>query len=798
MLQPGYILSDRYKMVKPLGQGGQSNVYLLMDTRLRGKKWVCKEFIAQYTDPRDQALAKKHFEREAQLLANLDHPNLPKVNDYFAQGGRYYIVMEYVPGEDLGKMLSRTGKPFAEEKVAAWALQIATVLYYLHSQKEPIIFRDIKPANIMINGMQVKLIDFGIARLFDPAKKGDTLRIGSPGYSPPEQYSGQTDPRSDIYSLGVTMHHLLTGHDPSKTQTPFNLPPVKALNPAVSSKMIHIVETATQIDAAKRYQSAVELKNALKDLLNISRTQLASSDRTVTTVRSKTVKAQPQPASTDPKAQSAPKAGQSDKKNRQKQNSGSHTLPAVPKQTAQKQAQPAKVKKKSSFFRMLLILLVFGGLTYAGYAFLSGQLRFADISKFFARKPSNPSSSMVPENAPPYEKGIAFYNLGLYREAVAEFQKARQKDSSSPEIKMHYNNAVAHASGTDFIIINILLTDKGKGISNNSFLAGAVLAQEQINNEGGIIGKQVLLSVYSITGKNRTVDRDAVSTALSDNPAAVLIEDPGILDDATRMMTLTGKIPVLGVGSHHPYKELPLFTGNIPHSLYLQALAKFLADSGIESYAFIYDEIFKDSSETFLSDSNLKNKIIMPRSFARGTLNFDNIIREIEEAKPGGIIVNGSETDLSLLIISLRKSGINSRVYLPLDYITDEFLTGLKGSTQNLAGISPFYSGPEGYRSSNFISLYNENFGVKLSGNKSAFGYDFIQLIAKAGRNSIPDNDKILRYLSNDELVKNYRGVMGSLQMTGIKNNWQFIPEYWGIMESENGVWKQTGGFKYQ
>ena len=210
MLQPGTMIGSRYQVVRLLGQGGMSNIYLCQHAQLQGKKYVVKEMTARYSNPEEQATALKYFEREAQLLARLRHPNLPEVFDYFSFQGRYYLVMEYIEGEDMGRLLTRVSGPLPERQVTEWATQIATVLYYLHCQKpEPIIFRDVKPSNLMISGASVKLIDFGIARHFNPNKKGDTMRIGSPGYAPPEQYSGQTDPRSDIYALGVTLHAAL-------------------------------------------------------------------------------------------------------------------------------------------------------------------------------------------------------------------------------------------------------------------------------------------------------------------------------------------------------------------------------------------------------------------------------------------------------------------------------------------------------------------------------------------------------------------------------------------------------------
>ena len=245
-----------------------SNIYICQDTHLRGKTWAIKEFTARYDDPQEQQTALRYFEREARILSTLSHPNLPTVNDYFQYQGLYYFVMEYVQGEDLGKILERQKGPQEERTVAEWAVQVATVLYYLHCQKpDPIVFRDIKPSNIIINHGQVKLIDFGIARELTPDKKGDTMRIGSPGYAPPEQYNGQSDPRSDIYALGATMHQALTGIDPTLSTSPFVFKPVREANPKISEAMAKIVAKAIKVIPEERYQTMVEMKRELRALL---------------------------------------------------------------------------------------------------------------------------------------------------------------------------------------------------------------------------------------------------------------------------------------------------------------------------------------------------------------------------------------------------------------------------------------------------------------------------------------------------------------------------------------------------
>ena len=212
-----------------------------------GTYWAVKEMSdAAIVDPIEKARAVAGFQQEAQLLAQLAHPNIPKVTDYFTENNKHYIVMEFVPGETLEDRLVRLQAPCSEQEVRQWSAQLCDVLAYLHSQNPAIIFRDLKPGNIMLTPQgQIKLIDFGIARLFKPGKSSDTQVVGTPGFASPEQYGrGQTDGRSDVYSLGVVLHHLLTLHDP--TTTPFALPPARQLRPTVSPQMEQILVRATQ------------------------------------------------------------------------------------------------------------------------------------------------------------------------------------------------------------------------------------------------------------------------------------------------------------------------------------------------------------------------------------------------------------------------------------------------------------------------------------------------------------------------------------------------------------------------
>jgi serine/threonine protein kinase len=265
LLPPDTLIHERYQIVDKLGQGGMAAVYKVKDLGdKRGGLRAIKEMgqASLKDSEREQAIA--NFHAEAELLRKLDHPGLPKFYEQFEQDDRYYLVMEFIDGETLETRQEKAGgKALPETDVMEWARQICSVLTYLHERRPPIIFRDLKPGNIMLSkDGKIKLIDFGIARIFRRDKTHDTQVLGTPGYAPPEQYGkGQTDQRSDVYALGVTLHQLLTGYDPSST--PFSLPPIHSLNPNVSPHLQVAIEKATKLKRDERFESIPDMYTAL-------------------------------------------------------------------------------------------------------------------------------------------------------------------------------------------------------------------------------------------------------------------------------------------------------------------------------------------------------------------------------------------------------------------------------------------------------------------------------------------------------------------------------------------------------
>jgi outer membrane protein assembly factor BamB/tRNA A-37 threonylcarbamoyl transferase component Bud32 len=265
-LHAGVTLVNRYAIQEVIGIGGMGSVYRARDMHFPNvtKLVAVKEMINSAPDPLVRETIVQNFEREANMLATLHHTSIPRIYDYFSIESRSYLVLEFIHGKDMEAIISDANSFLREEQVLTWAIELCDVLDYLHKHKpDPIIFRDMKPSNVMINNNgDIMLVDFGIAKSFQSGIKG--TMIGTEGYSPPEQYRGEATPSADIYALGATIHHALTRRDP-RLEPPFSFAerPVRRINQAVSPEMEAVVNMALEYNPEGRFRSAADMKQAL-------------------------------------------------------------------------------------------------------------------------------------------------------------------------------------------------------------------------------------------------------------------------------------------------------------------------------------------------------------------------------------------------------------------------------------------------------------------------------------------------------------------------------------------------------
>jgi serine/threonine protein kinase len=275
----------RYKIEKSLAAGGMGAVYRAIDTRFDDEPCAVKEMLDDFQSDVDRSQAVDWFKREAKLLLKLNHPCIPRVRDFFVEGGRHYLVMDFIEGRTLAEVFTKEGNVpglngahgVSEARARSWAQQVCSVLSYLHRQNPPIIFRDLKPSNIMVTDRdEIKLIDFGIARTFQSQRQSTIIM--TIGYAPPEQLHGMPEPRSDIYALGATLHRILTFHDAANNKPSiFSFPPVRSLRPDISLAFDQIIMKALAPALEQRWSSAADMERAIMNLPPLSASATVAS-----------------------------------------------------------------------------------------------------------------------------------------------------------------------------------------------------------------------------------------------------------------------------------------------------------------------------------------------------------------------------------------------------------------------------------------------------------------------------------------------------------------------------------------
>lgn len=258
----GQVIDDKYEILTLIGQGGMSKVYLARDKRLN-KQWAVKEIQKKARDKNNEVVIQSAI-AEANMIKQLDHPSIVRIVDIIDNPDVIYIIEDYIEGETLNTILEENGAQ-PQELVIEWAMQICEALEYLHTRKPAIIYRDMKPSNVMLKpDGNIKIIDFGIAREYKEQSLADTVSLGTKGYAAPEQFGGkgQTDARTDVYCLGVTLYHLVTGHSPC--DPPYEIYPIRHWNPQLDPGLEAVIEKSTQLNPNDRYQSCAELLYALQ------------------------------------------------------------------------------------------------------------------------------------------------------------------------------------------------------------------------------------------------------------------------------------------------------------------------------------------------------------------------------------------------------------------------------------------------------------------------------------------------------------------------------------------------------
>jgi len=720
-LAPGSkVQGGRYVIKKILGQGGMGAALLATDIRLDSKPVVIKELISDNTDPTKLQEDVRNFKREVITLAHIDHPLVPNVTDHFQEGTRYFMVQEYVEGENLEERMDRVNQPMKERDALAYASEILDVLDYLAQQTPPIVHRDIKPANIIIGtrDKRAHLVDFGIARADETrnAKRKQTAALGTPGYAPPEQYQGNADPRSDLYALGATLHHLLTNRDP-RNHPPFTYPPVRALNPQLSPEVERVLNRALINDINQRYQSAAAMKRDIDDILlkrfgvsgNISSYTLGTSGSmgAVSAASAPTLPTQParipppppvyvnQPPVQRPQQQPPTPIG-----GRQ----GGANPSVIPIRQPQ---QPARQKNhfvRNLLFLLLIILLIAVGIFSYSYSHTNhgtvtvtpgntpGVTATATIAPFTSgigatKEPdgeligisdgtvafnvSGPGGTFKTQAAAKLKAGDAISAQSLWQAAI----NADTGDAESLIYLEDQRVLNAHAnSNTPYItlLIGSMLTGNNSSVGHDD-LQGAYVAQKEYNDGAKLTGGTLVRLLIANSG-----DQNSYATAVSEQAKQLAQSDATFVAvmgwpfssrvQATIAALSQAHIPMVSqtASSDSLTGISPYFFRVAPANRTQAIIGAKYAEQVMKAKKVV---VFVDSADPysqslaqyfttqFTADGNTVLKTENYTEGAAGHAALPQLLQDAESQNPDMLYFSGYAADVSVLLTNLPTSG---------------------------------------------------------------------------------------------------------------------------------------------
>jgi eukaryotic-like serine/threonine-protein kinase len=692
----------RYVITKILGEGGMGNALLATDKRTDNKLVVIKELITDNTDPVKFQEDVRNFDKEVVTLAHLDHPLIPDVTDKFEEGSRYFMVQKYVDGENLEKRIDRLNHPMKEREVLESASEVLDVLDYLSQQTPPIVHRDIKPANIIIGSKDKRahLVDFGIARADEARnlKRKQTSALGTPGYAPPEQYQGNADPRSDLYALGATMHHLLTNRDP-RNYPPFMYPPARTLNPQLSPEVERVIARAVNNDMTQRYQSAQTMKRDVDDIL-LKRFGVSGSTSSYMLGTSGSMAAAAGAANAATYANPAMYA------NQPTQVKQPPITPVPPSPTSQRGTMYSPPPRRGggsdtgrNFLLFMIAIVLLGALAFGALNYLNNRGTASNgnvtptataatipSSGIGVTKAANGESIGISDGTFSFDtsngrldgdqKQQAAQKLaqGDTGGAVSLWNEAVSKDTNDAEALIYLENQRVLASGNPYItlVVGTMLTgDNATASVGRDNLQGAYVAQKEFNDgsklPNGVLVRLLIANSGSNADDTKTVAQQVVQLAKADKTFVGVMGWPfsGNANLAINVLA-AAHIPMISQTA-----SSDALTGISPYFFRVAPPNKSQGISGAKyaeqvlhakRVALFYDpaNLYTQSlasafSKQFTADGN---QVVATEKYTKGKpSNFTQLINDALTHNPDLIYFAGYANDASVLLTDLPTSG---------------------------------------------------------------------------------------------------------------------------------------------
>lgn len=698
----GAVLQGRYRILGFLGRGGMGTVYQCEDLRLSGKRWAIKEMMVY--DPASQEQIEESFKREAQMLSRLRHRNLPMIVDYFIEDSRQYLVMEYIEGENLGQVIQREG-PASELQAMRWALELCQVLDYLHRQEKPVIFRDLKPDNIiMTEDRHIKLVDFGLARQFEPGKHRDTQASGSVGYAPPEQWedAAQTDERSDVYSLGATMFYVLTGKPPSPVYGSQRLRPYR---PHLDGGAEAIVLKCLQPEPSQRYANSSELIRDLLLWLSKQPDQQGGSSS----------EEEPTKAAIGELVVAHPVAD-------------GHEIRDA-------KLAPSRPQRPPLTPPWLLRWLQISALLFLAASSLGLHQYWA--SKRPKTAAQDPLQKILTASSEGKATALKLMEQGDYTKAIEHLDRLITRYPEDAEAHILNLNAYILFQKKPHYKIPVLTTTTGNDREGIQLFPGLAMAQKEINQSGGVRGHLILLEMYDSASRQDKVIE--LARRLTNDPAYQVVLGPWTSQQviATAPIFDDGKLPALAPAASDPRvweAGRHIFTASESDTHRVGLIARHFKRNGWQRVAVLtaQDSIVSRSESAEFVDafSNLGGEVALQMTYGQSDPDFVVQLDAVEEKSVDAVFLAEYRSDI---VLRFTRQLRQRRLALPLATQVVAFSSSiiLEGGkdVDGLLTSTYFHPDASDAKIREFSDQFGRLFGTLRPSHREAYAYDSLKLI---------------------------------------------------------------------
>lgn len=746
MLKKGETLKGLYTVIETVSFSGGTNVYLVEDSR-KGKTWIMKEYTIKIDNPLEVSRISQRFEKELTILAGIKNPGIPVTIDHFFIVDRHYVIMEYVTGKTLSRILQESTEPMSESDVVEIALQITGVIAFLHEQSPPIILRNLNPDNIIITpDKRAKIVDFGMGRHFRTLNERATKKLTTPGYSPPEQLANEVvDERTDVYALGAILHQLLTLRNPGDISRLFKFPPANEVNPVVSQKMAYIIKKATSYSQSGRYMSMLEMRRDLESLFS-------------------TIGEKPKPPKRKGllqiEEQKPPEPVRQEPVRRQSESYQSpkgYKTREIPASYPESKAKDGKTGKLLlSMIAGLLVILILLGLYYVfvGKADISTK---NTVESPFAFVKDQRILDIREEGIEHYKKGEASKDRGELALAMSILQQVVTAHPTDVISQVYVENARILMQKKPYVKVGFMASLTGSNFeAGRQLLAGVCVGQTVFNKNNKT--NNIFIEIYDNQSKNEENIKISAELSKRNDLLAVIgpIRSPLLAsasqffsDGKVVLISPTGSCPDIENLGDYIYRmtgdgrdlaiDIAAFSTD---KLGLKRVAVVIDPT--QSYSKILGEIYRDEID---KASGIECKMF---TTSLETDNFSNVLKQVKKYKPDGVFFVAYHNQQGKFAKQMKKMGIETVYHLStVATYSDQLITEGGEAVEGIVFNSYFFPSGGSKVARNFIKDYEKKFPGVNSNFRAALAYDTVFAIGTAIKNGVTNSVDLDGFLKN-------------------------------------------------